>query len=114
MKQINTYLQTAVFNDLFPHRRSRVLHPSAPSSSNGLYFPTASGPGATARADLGEVEESSWKDDITNEIEGMKDAVAGMDRRLAFHINIVAENMGKMAATVEAVKDAFLIPIVYL
>jgi hypothetical protein len=41
-------------------------------------------------------------------LEEVKTAVSGMDRRLAFHINIVSENLGKMVSMVEEVHGAVI------
>ncbi len=44
----------------------------------------------------------------SSSMEEVKNAVSMMDRRLAFHINIVSENMGKMVNMVEDVHDAVI------
>ena len=41
-------------------------------------------------------------------MEDVKDVISGIDRRLGVHINIVSENLGKMAHMVEEVRDALL------
>ena len=41
-------------------------------------------------------------------MEDVKEVISGIDRRLGVHINIVSENLGKMAHMVEEVRDALL------
>ena len=41
-------------------------------------------------------------------VEEVREALSGMDRRLAFHINIVSESMGKMVDMVEEVHEAVI------
>ncbi len=65
-------------------RRSRILAP--PPNVNGLKGTPAS--------------------NVDAAVEDMRETVEGMDRRLAFHINIVAENLGKMSDMVEDVHEA--------
>lgn len=43
---------------------------------------------------------------VKKAVKDIRSTVSGMDRRLAFHINIVSENLGKMASMVEDVHEA--------
>ena len=41
-------------------------------------------------------------------MEDVKEVISGIDRRLGVHINIVSENLGKMAHMVEEVRDVLI------
>lgn len=45
---------------------------------------------------------------VRKAVKDIRSTVSGMDRRLAFHINIVSENLGKMADMVEEVHEAVI------
>ena len=79
-------------------RQSRILQPSGEAvfGYNKLY---SLPPGE---------EEKKRSEAVTKAVAEMKDTVEGMDRRLAFHINIVAENLGEMNNMVEDVHVAIV------
>ena len=57
----------------------------------------------------GATPQSTFKPgSVLEAVEDMRGAVEGMDRRLAFHINIVAENMGKMKGMIRDVHGAVI------